>query len=77
MARTAQDITNLEKAINDIITNNRRVSFTTIDSSYTNQALDLNQARLLLAEMKLEVNAADSGSKRRSRIFRTRHSKGL
>ena len=77
MAIIAEDITNLEATIRKIIAGDRKVTFTTIDSSYTYQQLDLKQARELMAEWKIQVNSAAAAGSRRSRIFRTRYSKGL
>ena len=64
MAIVQQDITNLEEAIKEIIAGERTVTFTTIDSSYTYQQLDLKQARELLAEWKIQVNSAAAAGSR-------------
>lgn len=75
MAIVEQDILNLEEAIKEIIVGKRTVSFTSIDSSYRYQELDLKQAREILADWKMLVKTSDTP--RRSRVIRTRFSKGL
>ena len=78
MAFTSSDLTAVETAIKDLAIGKRAVTFTLLDRVVRYAEAQLPDLLKLRDQIKEELGAAETDvTKRRPRVYRARHSKGL